>query len=203
MTQNDDAVSPVVGIILMVAIVVILAAIIASFVFGLAGSVTSNPTSCQLTICSKSITAGNFMSEKYFLSDTCGKTYRIDLGSKSQNWYAFRSLNVSDTITVSTWGDRITSLPISIPAERPFNNVPIEITSNRGSRYYATDGIEYYSRLTLCPGKYLAVIDVDGDGGRNIRPEIISACGPSSCPQTTPPCCSNCCCPTTPVRCSC
>ena len=40
--QNEDAVSPVIGTILMVSIVVILAAVIAAFVFGMAGS-TTNP----------------------------------------------------------------------------------------------------------------------------------------------------------------
>ena len=37
--KNDEAVSPVIGVILMVAITVILAAVIAAFVFGMAGSV--------------------------------------------------------------------------------------------------------------------------------------------------------------------
>jgi flagellin-like protein len=37
--KNDDAVSPVIGVILMVAITVILAAVIAAFVFGMAGGV--------------------------------------------------------------------------------------------------------------------------------------------------------------------
>ena len=37
--ENDDAVSPVIGVILMVAITVILAAVIAMFVFGMAGGV--------------------------------------------------------------------------------------------------------------------------------------------------------------------
>jgi len=36
---KDDAVSPVIGVILMVAITVILAAVIAAFVFGMAGNV--------------------------------------------------------------------------------------------------------------------------------------------------------------------
>jgi archaeal type IV pilus assembly protein PilA len=36
--QKDEAVSPVIGVILMVAIVVILAAVIAAFVFGMAGN---------------------------------------------------------------------------------------------------------------------------------------------------------------------
>lgn len=38
MMKNDEAVSPVIGVILMVAITVILAAVIAAFVFGLAGT---------------------------------------------------------------------------------------------------------------------------------------------------------------------
>ena len=38
MTRNEDAVSPVIGVILMVAVTVILAAVIAAFVFGMSGS---------------------------------------------------------------------------------------------------------------------------------------------------------------------
>jgi len=37
--EHEDAVSPVIGVILMVAITVILAAVIAAFVFGMAGTV--------------------------------------------------------------------------------------------------------------------------------------------------------------------
>ena len=40
-TKNDEAVSPVIGVILMVAITVILAAVIAAFVFGMAGGISS------------------------------------------------------------------------------------------------------------------------------------------------------------------
>lgn len=39
--KNEDAVSPVIGVILMVAITVILAAVIAAFVFGMTGNVQS------------------------------------------------------------------------------------------------------------------------------------------------------------------
>jgi len=38
-SKNEEAVSPVIGVILMVAITVILAAVIAAFVFGMAGNV--------------------------------------------------------------------------------------------------------------------------------------------------------------------
>ncbi|VVB88298.1 Uncharacterised protein [uncultured archaeon] len=49
--KNEEAVSPVIGVILMVAITVILAAVIAAFVFGLGGTQTAAPTA--------SITAAN------------------------------------------------------------------------------------------------------------------------------------------------
>ena len=39
-THNDEAVSPVIGVILMVAITVILAAVIAAFVFGMSGNIS-------------------------------------------------------------------------------------------------------------------------------------------------------------------
>ncbi len=42
--NEEEAVSPVIGVILMVAIVVILAAVIAAFVFGMAGGVQSTKT---------------------------------------------------------------------------------------------------------------------------------------------------------------
>ena len=40
LTKNDEAVSPVIGVILMVAITVILAAVIAAFVFGMSGNIS-------------------------------------------------------------------------------------------------------------------------------------------------------------------
>ena len=42
--KREDAVSPVIGVILMVAITVILAAVIASFVFGMAGGIAKTKT---------------------------------------------------------------------------------------------------------------------------------------------------------------
>lgn len=42
--KDEDAVSPVIGVILMVAITVILAAVIAAFVFGLGGQQAAAPT---------------------------------------------------------------------------------------------------------------------------------------------------------------
>ncbi len=42
--ENEDAVSPVIGVILMVAITVILAAVIAAFVFGMGSNVGTTKT---------------------------------------------------------------------------------------------------------------------------------------------------------------
>lgn len=44
MFRNDEAVSPVIGVILMVAITVILAAVIAAFVFNMTGDVETTKT---------------------------------------------------------------------------------------------------------------------------------------------------------------
>ena len=46
---DDDAVSPVIGVILMVAITVILAAVIGTFVLGLGGQVQSTSPNAQFT----------------------------------------------------------------------------------------------------------------------------------------------------------
>ncbi|MCK4270154.1 MAG: type IV pilin N-terminal domain-containing protein [Methanogenium sp.] len=43
-TEREEAVSPVIGVILMVAITVILAAVIGAFVFGMAGDVQTTKT---------------------------------------------------------------------------------------------------------------------------------------------------------------
>lgn len=49
-TQTDRAVSPVIGVILMVAITVILAAVIGTFVLGLGDSLGNNQPSAQLSV---------------------------------------------------------------------------------------------------------------------------------------------------------
>ena len=59
--KNDEAVSPVIGVILMVAITVILAAVIAAFVFGMSGNISKTKTVAITTqkIDSNSITIMN------------------------------------------------------------------------------------------------------------------------------------------------
>ncbi|MFA5347031.1 MAG: type IV pilin N-terminal domain-containing protein [Methanoregula sp.] len=59
--KNDEAVSPVIGVILMVAITVILAAVIAAFVFGMSGNISKTKTVAVTTqkIDSNTITVMN------------------------------------------------------------------------------------------------------------------------------------------------
>ena len=49
LSADDDAVSPVIGVILMVAITVILAAVIGTFVLGLGSDLQNNPPNTQFT----------------------------------------------------------------------------------------------------------------------------------------------------------
>ena len=70
--KNDEAVSPVIGVILMVAITVILAAVIAAFVFGMSGNISKSkivavtaqqPDSNHITVTYQGgQDAGSFMS---------------------------------------------------------------------------------------------------------------------------------------------
>ena len=48
-SKDEEAVSPVIGVILMVAITVILAAVIAAFVFGMGGSLKEAPPTVSIT----------------------------------------------------------------------------------------------------------------------------------------------------------
>ena len=49
-SKDEEAVSPVIGVILMVAITVILAAVIAAFVFGMGGSLKEAPPTVSITV---------------------------------------------------------------------------------------------------------------------------------------------------------
>ena len=52
--RNEEAVSPVIGVILMVAITVILAAVIAAFVFGMAGNIQKTRVVAATAVTSRS-----------------------------------------------------------------------------------------------------------------------------------------------------
>lgn len=84
--RDDDAVSPVIGVILMVAITVILAAVIASFVLGLGDSAAQSTPQASFSFDydgSVSATSGSFSS---------------DLSSDSDNGQLYISHDGGDTI---------------------------------------------------------------------------------------------------------
>ena len=56
-SKDEEAVSPVIGVILMVAITVILAAVIAAFVFSMGGNLSSAPPTVSITASSNSATS--------------------------------------------------------------------------------------------------------------------------------------------------
>jgi flagellin-like protein len=91
-TTDEEAVSPVIGVILMVAIVVILAAVIAAFVFGMAGSTgTSKNVGMTVTLNNTVDTGGN---------------YGIDIlwqgGSDINSLSSIKVTGVGDETTIST-----------------------------------------------------------------------------------------------------
>jgi flagellin-like protein len=107
--QNEEAVSPVIGVILMVAITVILAAVIAAFVFGMAGNITKTKVVAATTqrVNSTAVTV----------------TY---MGGQDASGLETIAFTVNETAIPSTFGSTGTTLPIgkgtSVSANAPGQN---------------------------------------------------------------------------------
>lgn len=95
MYKREEAVSPVIGVILMVAITVILAAVIAAFVFGMAGNV-SKTRSVAFT----ASTSGNNMIITY--------NGGPDSNQVSSVFYSFNGATRTPTTSLTTVGGTIT-----------------------------------------------------------------------------------------------
>ena len=105
--KNDEAVSPVIGVILMVAITVILAAVIAAFVFGLAGT-TQTTRTVGLTLSLESLNPYAFNVQFTGGTDLPSLTgFKVSIDGKPETP---ASGNVSSGITngVALVGDLIT-----------------------------------------------------------------------------------------------
>jgi len=99
--STEDAVSPVIGVILMVAITVILAAVIAAFVFGLAGS-TGTSKNVGLTV--------SIDAEKYVVVTIQGGT---DLASLTEITYSVNNGDsYDDFVNRSDAGDLVYPLNV-------------------------------------------------------------------------------------------
>ena len=103
---EERAVSPVIGVILMVAITVILAAVVGSFVLGLAGDVSENPPTVQIDFSydsgAGSVTlthdgGGSFSSDTVRLTGPGGTIDDLDGWGNGQ-------VRAGDSVTVSSLG---------------------------------------------------------------------------------------------------
>jgi len=90
MRNDEEAVSPVIGVILMVAIVVILAAVIAAFVFGMAGNVAPSK--------SIAVTAATSQTPGATTTDIVA-TYQ---GGKDADQVALLHMNVDGALTTGS-----------------------------------------------------------------------------------------------------
>jgi flagellin-like protein len=75
MIRNDDGIQPVIGVIVMIAITVILAAVIAAFLFGLSENIDNNMPKFNTTITIKEIKITSWV--EVGVIDTNGKGYFI------------------------------------------------------------------------------------------------------------------------------
>ena len=87
---NNRAVSPVIGVILMVAITVILAAVIGSFVLGLAGDVSESAPTVQIDF------SYNSEEEQVTLTHDGGSSFSSD---------TVRLTGAGDPIDLNDWGN--------------------------------------------------------------------------------------------------
>jgi flagellin-like protein len=99
--QDEDAVSPVIGVILMVAITVILAAVIGTFVLGLGDQVQSSApnTNFQFEYTDFTATDGTMTVTHNGGQDVTRDNLQIQVGSET----------VADTVLQSNWPETIST----------------------------------------------------------------------------------------------
>jgi len=100
LNKNEEGVSPVIGVILMVAITVILAAVIAAFVFGMGGSLNEAPPTVSLTASSNAATSGSDIIIKHSGGDLLkGSEWKVSVVAAGNNT-AYVSSDSADDFTV-------------------------------------------------------------------------------------------------------
>ena len=110
--KNEEAVSPVIGVILMVAITVILAAVIAAFVFGMAGNIQKT----------KVVAA----TESRVNTSSVVVTYQGGQDAGSLTGIAFTVDGANVTPSISTAADALTTLQgTMVVAKTSGNSLPV------------------------------------------------------------------------------
>ncbi|KAF5429417.1 flagellin (archaellin), FlaG/FlaF family [Candidatus Methanomarinus sp.] len=99
LNKNEEGVSPVIGVILMVAITVILAAVIAAFVFGMGGSLKEAPPSASLNARSNSATPGEDVVIEHTGGETLkGSDWKVSVVEEGHNPHYVLSTSVDDFV---------------------------------------------------------------------------------------------------------
>ncbi|KAF5428275.1 MAG: flagellin (archaellin), FlaG/FlaF family [Candidatus Methanomarinus sp.] len=102
LNKNEDGVSPVIGVILMVAITVILAAVIAAFVFGMGGSLKEAPPSVSLTASSYSPSGGYGVLIEHIGGESLkGSDWKVSVVKEGDN-AAYETSNSLDEFLVGS-----------------------------------------------------------------------------------------------------
>ncbi|MCU4716804.1 type IV pilin N-terminal domain-containing protein [Halapricum hydrolyticum] len=103
--SDDDAVSPVIGVILMVAITVILAAVIASFVLGLGDTTQTTPSASfdfDYDSNNNAVTITHQSGDTLTASQVSVNVNGTDPGSVGTNGYSFTDFSGSEISSGST-----------------------------------------------------------------------------------------------------
>ncbi len=133
--KNDEAVSPVIGVILMVAITVILAAVIAAFVFGM-GTPTKTPT-VNMQLKRAQVSTGNIT-----LTHSGGETVTL----------ADVKLIVYNTSSYKTTVNPL--LPFGTATALPAGSELILQFNNTGINNIYIDGVKYTAGGTITGTSY-------------------------------------------------
>ena len=102
LVADDDAVSPVIGVILMVAITVILAAVIGTFVLGLGESIEDNAPSSSFTT---EFTKGSVPASSPCNPESNSGSNQLDITHQSGPTIDAARLTVSGNGTDAAWTD--------------------------------------------------------------------------------------------------
>lgn len=145
--RDEKAVSPVIGVILMVAITVILAAVIASFVFGLGSKAPKSAPQAQLVVTkavngsTETIYIEHRGGEAITVSDlkiivtneTAGDTIEPNAGNITVNVTPDNYFEVGETLRINTTedlgkaGDTINVKVIHIPSNQPILDTRVQL----------------------------------------------------------------------------
>ncbi len=123
--KNEEAVSPVIGVILMVAITVILAAVIAAFVFGLGGTQQAAPTA-SITVANNPDTTAIDLKIQHKGGDTLkGGDWKLSIVTVGQS-PTFITSAAGNTLAV---GNQITTTNTTTQANMILTNQSLNTTA--------------------------------------------------------------------------